>query len=420
MPSTRRLPTSRWMASAASKWPAPPPSGPARGAGCPGCRGRCPRGGGRRSRGIEGERLLEVHAVPPPYRPRSRKRPWPFGSRCARAPRRASSPARVRAAPALPGPRCPARRAPAAPAPPTPRGRPRPRSRRRRAPTARRQAATRLSSSSASARRRLTPPCRSSASIASSVPKRAKYRPCRSSACPLRSGPARLELLRRVLVDAHVHPEVRLLDVVAALLGGDPGAQQALVDQRLHHVHRRGRLRPARKVEHRLGRLEREAALEDRALGEAPPAPTARAAPTTSRSPPGAWPGAPPRRGRPRAAGSGRASARRAARATAPARAPPPARSRAADRRAAARPRPPRRGWRRSATKSGLCARARAAKSSIASLSNGSGSSGKTSSPGEVQPLAAGDDEGGLGAPARASGRAWPARAPRPARSCRG
>ena len=41
---------------------------------------------------------------------------------------------------------------------------------------------------------------------------------------PFRLGPARLELLRRVLVDADVHPEVRLLDVVAALLGGDPGA----------------------------------------------------------------------------------------------------------------------------------------------------------------------------------------------------
>src|SRR4030095_69724 len=38
----------------------------------------------------------------------------------------------------------------------------------------------------------------------------------------LRFASARLQLLRRILVDAKVHTEVRLFDVVPALLDGDP------------------------------------------------------------------------------------------------------------------------------------------------------------------------------------------------------
>ncbi len=81
------------------------------------------------------------------------------------------------------------------------------------------------------------------------------------------SGFTRLQLFRRVLVDADVHAEVRFLEFVAVLLRG-PGTQQALVHEFLHRVHRRWRIGPAGKVQHRLGRLEREAALECRALGK--------------------------------------------------------------------------------------------------------------------------------------------------------
>ena len=75
-------------------------------------------------------------------------------------------------------------------------------------------------------------------------------------------------LLGRVLVDAQVHPEVRLVNVEALLLGRHPGPQQALVDQRLHHVHDPGRLGPAAQRDHLLGGQHREAALEDRTLGQ--------------------------------------------------------------------------------------------------------------------------------------------------------
>ena len=79
---------------------------------------------------------------------------------------------------------------------------------------------------------------------------------------------ARHQLLGRVLVDRQVHPEVRFLERVARLVDRNPGAQQALVDERLDRIDDRRGVGPGREVEHGLGRIEREAALEHRALGE--------------------------------------------------------------------------------------------------------------------------------------------------------
>src|SRR6185436_16959854 len=80
--------------------------------------------------------------------------------------------------------------------------------------------------------------------------------------------PAGGELFRCVLVDAQVHPKVWLLNVVAALSSRDPGAQQALVRERVHHFHCGGRLRPGAKIENAFGSFERESTVENRALGE--------------------------------------------------------------------------------------------------------------------------------------------------------
>ena len=134
--------------------------------------------------------------------------------------------------------------------------------------TARWHAATRLSSSSVKARRRAPPPCRYNACRRSSEPKRAKCLPCRSSRSASPVCAARRQLLGRVLVDRQVHPEVRLLERVARLIDRHPGAQQALVDEHLDGIDDRRRVGPRREVEHGLGRIEREAALEHRALGE--------------------------------------------------------------------------------------------------------------------------------------------------------
>ena len=79
---------------------------------------------------------------------------------------------------------------------------------------------------------------------------------------------ARRQLLRSVVVDAQVHPEVRLLDVMTGLLSLQPRTQQALVDENLHCVQDRRRVGPRREVDHRFGGVEHEAAVEDRALGE--------------------------------------------------------------------------------------------------------------------------------------------------------
>ena len=97
---------------------------------------------------------------------------------------------------------------------------------------------------------------------------------------------ARAQLLARVLVDADVHPEVEFVEVVAALGSRNPGAQQALVHEGLDGIHRRRRLGPCGQVDHLLGQLEREAALEHRALGQRRLLPRQRAGPTTSRSRP--------------------------------------------------------------------------------------------------------------------------------------
>jgi hypothetical protein len=77
---------------------------------------------------------------------------------------------------------------------------------------------------------------------------------------------AHRQLLGRVLVDRQVHPEVRPLERVARLIYRHPGAQQTLVDQHLDRVDDRRRVGPRRKVDHRLGGFEREAALEHRTL----------------------------------------------------------------------------------------------------------------------------------------------------------
>jgi hypothetical protein len=74
------------------------------------------------------------------------------------------------------------------------------------------------------------------------------------------------EFLSGVVMDAQVHAEVRLIDIQAIRLVARPAAQQALVDQRLHCVHSRRGLAPGRQLQYRFRGLEREAALEHRAL----------------------------------------------------------------------------------------------------------------------------------------------------------
>ena len=146
-----------------------------------------------------------------------------------------------------------------------------------------------------------TPPWSNSASIASSVPNAREVPPVALFGVASRP-PARVELLRRVLVDAQVHAEERLVDVVAAAARRAPSVRSRLLSASAWTTSiAGGASRPGRKVEHRLGSLEREAAVEDRALGEGVLLPRRRAAPTTSRSRRAAWPGAPPRRARRRA-----------------------------------------------------------------------------------------------------------------------
>ena len=78
----------------------------------------------------------------------------------------------------------------------------------------------------------------------------------------------RAQFFTRVFVDADVHPEVDLVELVAVLAGRGPRAQQALVHQRLDRIHRRRRVGPRGQVDHLLGRVEREASFEHRAVGE--------------------------------------------------------------------------------------------------------------------------------------------------------
>ena len=140
-------------------------------------------------------------------------------------------------------------------------------------------------------------------------------------------------------MDAQVHPEARLLDVVAACSAGTQVRSRLLSTSacttsiaggasgqgaRSSTASAASSVKPPSNTEHCAN-----AACSHGASRSHDQSIAARASP-----------GAPPRRARRRAAGSGRAAARRAARARAPAPAPPPARSRAAGRRAAARPRP--------------------------------------------------------------------------------
>ena len=86
----------------------------------------------------------------------------------------------------------------------------------------------------------------------------------------VRRSAALVQLVRRVFVNAQVHREVRLFDVHLLMmelptLGRRP-AQQALVDQGLHHVHHRRGFLPRREIQHRFCRLQREAAFEHRTL----------------------------------------------------------------------------------------------------------------------------------------------------------
>src|SRR5437764_11326512 len=69
-----------------------------------------------------------------------------------------------------------------------------------------------------------------------------------------------LEFVGRVLVNAQVHAEVGLVDVVT--VGLVPCAQQALVDERLHNVERRWRACDWREIKRRFGGLDRESSFE--------------------------------------------------------------------------------------------------------------------------------------------------------------
>jgi hypothetical protein len=81
------------------------------------------------------------------------------------------------------------------------------------------------------------------------------------------------QFLRGELVNAQVHAEIRLVDGIATRVARYPAAQEALVDQGLHHGEHRRRLRPRGQVEDLLGRIEREAAFEHRALRQRGPLP---------------------------------------------------------------------------------------------------------------------------------------------------
>ena len=223
----------------------------------------CPR---RRSRVPEPDRHPDLaHAGRPrharrrvPGRTAHAAGPWTPAGLPARPPAPAARvPRRGRSAPASRTPTRPARRrprtAPAGAAPPMrPRARRRPR-RRRRARSARRQAATRLSRSA-----------QSSSSARAPGPSAANHATCRICAAAIAGGPLPGVAPRglQVLGGVDLHADEQVEAAIAAQ------AHERLVDERVDHVHDPRRVVDAGEVEHRLGRLEREAALEDRQLGQ--------------------------------------------------------------------------------------------------------------------------------------------------------
>ena len=78
----------------------------------------------------------------------------------------------------------------------------------------------------------------------------------------------RLELLLGVFVDAEVGAEMRLGEIRADARRRHPDPQQALVDERLDHIHHGRRVRALGEIQHGFRGVQREAALEDRAGGE--------------------------------------------------------------------------------------------------------------------------------------------------------
>src|SRR4029453_13339068 len=93
------------------------------------------------------------------------------------------------------------------------------------------------------------------------------------STSAFRNRPLRPELLPRVFLEAHEHPEARFGYFLTGTTCRHPGAQETLIDEGLHDAHPPWGLGPRTQIDHPFRRLQREPAFEHRALRPRRPLP---------------------------------------------------------------------------------------------------------------------------------------------------